>query len=98
MKNDIQPVKITIDGQEVFVKPEITILQAAQQNGIHIPTLCHHPALSDRGGCRMCVVEVDGAPRLVASCVTPVRDVMEVVTVNERIIETRRIILEFLFA
>ena len=98
MKNDIQPVKITIDGQEVFVKPEITILQAAQQNGIHIPTLCHHPALSDRGGCRMCVVEVDGAPRLAASCVTPVRDGMEVVTVNERIIETRRIILEFLFA
>jgi formate dehydrogenase major subunit len=98
MKNDIQPVKITIDGQEVFVKPEISILHAAQQNGIRIPTLCHHPALSDRGGCRMCVVEVDGAPRLAASCVTPVRDGMEVVTVNERIIETRRIILEFLFA
>lgn len=98
MKNDIQPVKITIDGQEVFVKPEITILQAAQQNGIRIPTLCHHPALSDRGGCRMCVVEVDGAPRLVASCVAPVRDGMQIVTVNERIIETRRTILEFLFA
>lgn len=98
MKNNIQPVKITIDGQEVFVKPEISILHAAQQNGIRIPTLCHHPALSDRGGCRMCVVEVDGAPRLAASCVTPVRDGMEVVTVNERIIETRRIILEFLFA
>jgi NADH dehydrogenase/NADH:ubiquinone oxidoreductase subunit G len=98
MKNDIQPAKITIDGQEVFVKPEITILQAAQQNHIRIPTLCHHPALSERGGCRMCVVEVDGAPRLAASCVTPVRDGMEVVTVNERITETRRTILEFLFA
>jgi formate dehydrogenase major subunit len=98
MKNNIQPVKITIDGQEVLVKPELTILQAVQQNGIRIPTLCHHPALSDRGGCRMCVVQVDGAPRLVASCVTPVRDGMEVVTVNERITETRRTILEFLFA
>ncbi len=98
MKNDIQPVKMTIDGQEVLVKPELTILQAAQQNGIRIPTLCHHAALSDRGGCRMCVVEVDGAPRLAASCVTPVRDGMQVVTVNERITETRRTILEFLFA
>jgi CheY-like chemotaxis protein/aerobic-type carbon monoxide dehydrogenase small subunit (CoxS/CutS family) len=98
MKNDIQPVKITIDGQKVFVKPELTILMAAQQNGIRIPTLCHHPALTDRGGCRMCIVEVDGAPRLAASCVTPVRDGMEVVTVNDRITETRRIILEFLFA
>ena len=98
MKNNIQPVKITIDGQEVLVKPELTILQAAQQNGIRIPTLCHHPALLDRGGCRLCVVEVDGAPRLAASCVTPVRDGMQVATINERIIETRRIILEFLFA
>jgi len=98
MKNNIQPAKITIDGQEVLVKPELTILQAAQLNGIRIPTLCHHPALSERGGCRMCVVEVDGAPRLAASCVTPVRDGMQVVTVNERIVEARRIILEFLFA
>lgn len=98
MENNIQPVKITIDGQEVFVNPELTILQAAQQNGIRIPTLCHHAALSDRGGCRMCVVQVDGAPRLAASCVTPVRDGMEVVTVNQRITETRRTILEFLFA
>ena len=98
MKNSIQPAKITIDGQEIFVDPGITILEAARQKDIHIPTLCHHPALSNRGGCRMCVVEVDGAPRLAASCVTPVRDGMEVVTVNERIIETRRTVLEFLFA
>ena len=93
-----QPVKIKIDGQEILVDPGITILEAARQKDIQIPTLCHHPALSNRGGCRMCVVEVDGAPRLSASCVTPVRDGMEVVTVNERIIETRRTILEFLFA
>jgi formate dehydrogenase major subunit len=91
-------IKFTINGQEVQVPLGATILQVAQQNGIHIPTLCHHAALSERGGCRMCVVEVDGAPRLAASCVTPVRDGMEVVTVNDRIIETRRTILEFLFA
>jgi formate dehydrogenase major subunit len=98
MGTNIQPVKIIIDGQEILVDPGTTILGAARQKDIHIPTLCHHPALSERGGCRMCVVEVDGAPRLSASCVTPVRDGMEVVTVNERIIETRRTVLEFLFA
>lgn len=95
---DIQPVQIIIDGQEVLVNSGTTILEAARQKNIHIPTLCHHPALSNRGGCRMCVVEVNGAPRLSASCVTPVRDGMEIVTANERIIETRRTILEFLFA
>jgi NADH dehydrogenase/NADH:ubiquinone oxidoreductase subunit G len=98
MGTNVQPVKIIIDGQEILVDPGLTILEAARQKDIHIPTLCHHPALSERGGCRMCVVEVDGAPRLSASCVTPVRDGMEVVTVNERIIETRRTVLEFLFA
>jgi len=98
MGTNIQPVKIIIDGQEILVNPGITILDVARQKDIHIPTLCHHPALSERGGCRTCVVEVDGAPRLSASCVTPVRDGMEVVTVNERIIETRRTIVEFLFA
>jgi len=98
MGTNIQPVKIIIDGQEILVDPGITILEAARQKDIRIPTLCHHPALSNRGGCRMCVIEVDAAPRLYASCVTPVRDGMEVVTVNERIIETRRTILEFLFA
>ena len=91
-------VGLKIDGKEVLADGGTTILEAAQQNSIHIPTLCHHPALSNWGGCRMCMVEVDGAPRLVASCVTPVRDGMEVTTNNERIIEHRRTVLEFLFA
>jgi len=91
-------IKLTIDGKEVIVEEGTAILEAAQQNSIDIPTLCHHPALSSWGGCRICVVEVDGAPRLVASCVMPVREGMEVVTSNNRIIESRRIVLEFLFA
>ena len=98
MEREAIQVKITIDGKETLVGAGLTILEAARQQGISIPTLCHHPALSERGGCRMCVVEVDGAPRLAASCVTPVRDGMNVVTANARIIETRRTILEFLFA
>lgn len=91
-------VRLTIDGKEIQAREGMTILEAARANGIHIPTLCHHPALSNWGGCRICVVEVDRAPRLVASCVMPVRDGMEVVTNNERILESRRTILEFLFA
>lgn len=91
-------VNITIDGKQCRVEPGVTILEAARQNGISIPTLCHHEALTAWGGCRLCVVEVDGSPRLSASCVTPVRDGMNVVTRNDRIIESRRTILEFLFA
>ena len=98
MEKDVVKVKINIDGKESSVKQGSSILEAALENHIRIPTLCHHPALSDWGGCRMCVVEVDGAPRLVASCVTPVRDGMTIVTSNDKIIQSRRTILEFLFA
>jgi len=98
MEAEHKTVKITMDEKELVVQDGITVLEAAQRNAIHIPTLCHHPALSNWGGCRMCVVEVDGSPKLTASCVTPVREGMEVVTSNERILESRRTILEFLFA
>ncbi len=98
MEANQKSVKIIMDGKELLVPEGSTILEAAQRNDIHIPTLCHHPALSNWGGCRMCVVEVDGSPRLAASCVMPVREGMEVVTANERIVESRRTVLEFLFA
>ncbi|MEW6615561.1 MAG: molybdopterin-dependent oxidoreductase [Thermodesulfobacteriota bacterium] len=91
-------VNLKIDEREIAVDEGTTILDAAQQNGIRIPTLCHHPCLSNWGGCRLCVVEVDGSPKLVASCVMPVREGMGVVTSNDRIIEARRTILEFMFA
>ncbi|MBN1546593.1 MAG: molybdopterin-dependent oxidoreductase [Syntrophaceae bacterium] len=98
METKVKKVKLTIDGKEVLVDEGLTILEAARQNGIQIPTLCHHEALSNWGGCRMCVVEVDGSPKLVASCVMPVRDGMTVVTTNDYIIECRRTMLEFIFA
>jgi len=78
-------ISLKIDGSEVTADEGMTVLEAAQQAAIHIPTLCHHPALSNLGGCRMCVVEVEGVPRLVASCVMPVRAGMVVVTNSERI-------------
>ncbi len=91
-------ISLKIDGSEVTADEGMTILEVAQQAGIHIPTLCHHPALSNWGGCRMCVVAVEGLPRLVASCVMPVRNGMVVVTNNERITKSRRTVLEFIFA
>jgi formate dehydrogenase major subunit len=91
-------ITMTIDGVQVKVEAGLTVLEAARQQGIHIPTLCHHADLSPWGGCRICVVEVDGAPKLAASCVTPVREGMKVITTNERILEARRTVLEFLFA
>jgi len=91
-------ISLKIDGKEVKVPEGTSVLEAARQNGVHIPTLCHHPDLTPYGGCRLCVVEVDGGPKLAASCVTPVRNGMEVVTNSERILEARRTILEFLFA
>ncbi|MBA4358899.1 MAG: ferredoxin, partial [Desulfovibrio sp.] len=95
---DRPQVSLTIDGQEVSAPEGATILEAARGQGIAIPTLCHHAALTPWGGCRLCVVEVDGAPRLAAACVMPVRKGMEVVTDNPRITQARRTVLEFLFA
>lgn len=91
-------ITLAIDGKAVAVPEGTMVLEAARNIDIHIPTLCHHPDLSPYGGCRLCVVEVDSAPKLVASCVTPVRNGMSVVTSNERIIEARRTILEFLLS
>ncbi len=98
METSRKKIQITMDGKEIFPDEGMSILDAARQNHIHIPTLCHHPDLSAWGGCRLCLVEVDGSPKLAASCVTPVRDGMEIVTSNEKILHSRRTILEFLFA
>ncbi|MGC8779007.1 MAG: 2Fe-2S iron-sulfur cluster-binding protein, partial [Candidatus Caldatribacteriaceae bacterium] len=64
-------VTIYLDGKEVKVPEGITILEACKMEGFHVPTLCYMEGLSSWGGCRICVVEVEGQPNLVASCVTP---------------------------
>ncbi len=63
-----------------------------------MPTLCHLEGLSERGGCRLCMVEMEGSPRLFAACVTPVQEDMVVYTHTERLINYRRMILELLFS
>src|SRR5690554_1260553 len=90
-------VQIIIDGEKVRVEAGTTILDAATQAGIKIPTLCAMPEINHYpGSCRMCVVEVEGMPCLAASCVYPVRDGMVIHTQNERVIKARKAVLELL--
>ena len=77
-------IRVTIDGNAVEVPPGTTVLQAAEKAGITIPTLCHHKELTPYGGCRLCVVEVEGARTLQPSCTFPVADRMEVHVASER--------------
>ena len=83
-------VNVTINGRTLAVKEGSTILDAARMNGILIPTLCHFPGLNDVGACRVCVVEVKGAERLVAACNTVVAEGMEILTASQRVLEARK--------
>ncbi|BER92528.1 NADH-dependent [FeFe] hydrogenase, group A6 [Atrimonas thermophila] len=91
-------VTIFIDGREVQVPDGVTILEACKMEKIHIPTLCYMEGLSSWGGCRICVVEVEGQPNLVASCVTPVREGMKIRTVSKKVREARKTNLELLLS
>ncbi len=90
----MKTVSLHIDGKYVQTPEGSTILTAARQNGIHIPTLCYHPRTGQAGKCRICVVEVEGLPGLQVSCSILAQDGMAVLTNTERIIETRKMIVE----
>lgn len=87
--------KVTIDGITVEVKDDATILEAARKAGVDIPYFCYHPYLRPAGLCRMCLVEVEGAPKLQPACVTQVRDGMVVKTDTDRVKKAREGIIEF---
>jgi len=89
---------LTIDGKHVGAEETETILDVAADAEIQIPTLCHLEGLSNVGACRMCLVEVTGATKLLPSCVTLVSEGMEVKTNTERLRKYRLMILELLFA
>ena len=93
-------ILLQIDGREVTATPQMTVLQAAQGAGIHIPTLCHHEALEPYGGCRMCMVEVEtrGRKNFVVSCLYPVAQGLVVRTRSEKVDKIRKLILEELLA
>ena len=83
-------VNIKINGMPLSVPAGTTILEAAREFGIEIPTLCHMKDLNEIGACRICVVEVKGARSLVASCVYPVNEGMEVFTNSPRVLNARK--------
>lgn len=86
---------VTIDGQQVQVAPGTTIIQAGEQLGIEIPHYCYHPGLPIEGVCRMCLVEVEKAPKLMIACATPVTEGMVVHTRTPHVEAARRGVLEF---
>lgn len=91
-------ILITIDGKEVEASPGQTILEVARENGFYIPTLCYYKGTTNVGACRVCVVEVENARSLVASCAMPVNPGMVVTTDNDKIREARKLVVELLWA
>lgn len=91
-------VTLTVNGEVVSAQEGQSLLAVLREQGVDIPTLCHLEGLSPRGGCRLCLVEIAGSPKLHASCVTSVQEGMVVSTHTERLINYRKMILELLFA
>lgn len=91
-------VNIKINGMPLSVPKDSTVLEAARYAGIEIPTLCYLKDINEIGACRMCVVEVKGAKTLVASCVYPVNEGMEVFTNTPKVQESRRMTLEMILS
>jgi formate dehydrogenase major subunit len=91
-------VNITIDGKKIQVPEGTTVLEAARQADIHIPTLCDHPHLTPYGGCRLCLVEVEGARTLQTSCTLPVSEGMVVKSDTDTVHQSRKFVLTLIFS
>ena len=94
----MEMVNIKINGMPLSVPSGITILEAARYAGIQIPTLCYLKKINQIGACRSCMVEVKGARSLVASCVFPVNEGMEILTNSDRVRNSRRTTLELILS
>ncbi|MBI4946105.1 MAG: (2Fe-2S)-binding protein [Bacteroidetes bacterium] len=93
-------ILLKIDGKEVKAREGMTVLEAASNAGVSIPTLCHHEKLMPFGGCRLCIVEAEsgGWTKLVVSCVYPVEKNLIVRTRSEKVDRIRKTLLELLLA
>ena len=91
-------LNITIDGKQIEIAEGTSVLKAAHAAGIEIPTLCDHPQLTPYGGCRLCLVEVEGMRTLQPSCTLPVMNNMVVRTDTEKTRDARKFILNMLFS
>ena len=91
-------IKLLIDDKEIAVEQGTTIFEAARQAGIHIPHLCYREDLTVTAACRLCIVEVEGARNLVASCAAPAANNMKVHTNTARVSEARKQVIELLLS
>src|SRR6185503_3822810 len=89
-------ITLILDGQEVSIEQGKTLLEAARENGIDIPTICFHDATTSNALCRICVVEVEGQRVLQPACIVQVAKDMKVQTRSEKVIRSRKTILEML--
>lgn len=89
---------LKIDGIDVAIEEGATVLQAAREAGVDIPTLCHLKGVTDIGACRLCLVEIGGSKKLLPACVTQVAEGMDIQTNTPRLQEYRRMVVELLFA
>ena len=94
----METVTITMDGREVTGHRGMTVLDMAQESGVDIPTLCHHPYLAPTGACRLCLVEDELSGALLVACVTPIQPGMQIDTHSPRVLERRKAIVELLLA
>ena len=91
-------VRIKINNREIEVEDNVTILQAAKENNIKIPTLCHYPDLHIKSECRICVVEIEGQRGLKTSCSTPVKEGMSIKTNSPKVLNARKTITELILS
>lgn len=89
-------IEVEIDGQKVSVAPHSTIMDAARRLGIFVPHFCYHPKLSIAANCRMCLVEVEKAPKAVPACATPVSPGLRVKILSPKAVEAQRAVMGFL--
>ncbi|MDO8464377.1 MAG: NADH-quinone oxidoreductase subunit NuoG [Gallionella sp.] len=89
-------INIEIDGKQIETARGSTVMDAAQKAGIHIPHFCYHKKLSIAASCRMCLVEVEKAPKPLPACATPVAEGMKVHTHSEKSVKAQKGVMEFL--
>src|SRR6476661_2857197 len=88
--------KLTVDGKEIEVAAGATVMDAANRLGIYVPHYCYHRKLTIAANCRMCLVEVEKAPKPLPACATPVAEGMKVFTRSKRAISAQKATMEFL--
>lgn len=91
-------ITITIDGKKIQTEEGTSVLEAALQNNIYIPHICHHPDLKDISACKLCYVQVEGQEKPVTSCMLKAEEGMNIITKNEEIQHLRNVAMELILA